>query len=269
MAYLDRLQPNEKFSRFEWQMLAICCILISSKYNESEEDVPDMATLQDITQQTITNEAILSYELWALKRMGWKLSVWTPVAFLTSFLTHPSACASGTESDSSSRREMEVLLNKQITALASLVTLDHTFKSIQASLLASSILYIARRKLKITNVWTSALVELTKYSVEDLAETVAVIDRTYLSLASSPTAHASVVSASAAPSVGAQVVTDAPTEIYVLEGSVQQSPPERQTSKGSKREDSPSGVDDVESGSFSPAAQEPAHLLRSCSLDSR
>ena len=28
-AYLDRLQPNEKFSRFEWQMLAICCILIS------------------------------------------------------------------------------------------------------------------------------------------------------------------------------------------------------------------------------------------------
>jgi len=39
IAYLDRLQPNEKFSRFEWQMLAICCILIagmdpsSSVYN--------------------------------------------------------------------------------------------------------------------------------------------------------------------------------------------------------------------------------------------
>lgn len=31
IAYLDRLQPNEKYSRFEWQMLAICCILISCR----------------------------------------------------------------------------------------------------------------------------------------------------------------------------------------------------------------------------------------------
>jgi hypothetical protein len=37
IAYLDRLQPNEKFSRFEWQMLAIACILISCKrqFNKS------------------------------------------------------------------------------------------------------------------------------------------------------------------------------------------------------------------------------------------
>lgn len=93
VAYLDRLQPNEQFSRFEWQMLAICCILIScepvlpslifiiintfpiaAKYNESEENVPDLATLEEITQQKISNEAVLNYELWALKRMGWKLN---------------------------------------------------------------------------------------------------------------------------------------------------------------------------------------------------
>jgi len=74
ICYLDRLQPNEKFSRFEWQMLAICCILIASKYNESEEHVPDLSTLEEITQQTIANETVLNYELWALKRMGWKLN---------------------------------------------------------------------------------------------------------------------------------------------------------------------------------------------------
>ena len=32
ICYLDRLQPNEKFSRFEWQMLAICCILIACEF---------------------------------------------------------------------------------------------------------------------------------------------------------------------------------------------------------------------------------------------
>ena len=74
IAYLDRLQPNEKFSRFEWQMLAICCILIASKYNECEDHVPDLSTLEEITQQTIPNDTVLNYELWALKRMGWKLN---------------------------------------------------------------------------------------------------------------------------------------------------------------------------------------------------
>jgi hypothetical protein len=32
IAYLDRLQPSDKFSRYEWQMLAICCILISGAF---------------------------------------------------------------------------------------------------------------------------------------------------------------------------------------------------------------------------------------------
>jgi hypothetical protein len=74
VAYLDRLQPNEKFSRYEWQMLAICCLLISSKYNETEENVPGLRRLEEITQQSIANSTILNYELWALKRMGWKLN---------------------------------------------------------------------------------------------------------------------------------------------------------------------------------------------------
>jgi len=55
-------------------MLAISCILLSSKYNESEEHVPDLATLEEITQQSISNEIILNYELWILKKLGWKLT---------------------------------------------------------------------------------------------------------------------------------------------------------------------------------------------------
>lgn len=29
IAYLDRIQPNDKYSRFEWQMIAICCIVVA------------------------------------------------------------------------------------------------------------------------------------------------------------------------------------------------------------------------------------------------
>ena len=74
ICYLDRLQPNEKFTRFEWQIIAIACIVIASKYNEMEECVPPLKRVEEITQQEIPNDTFLYYELWALKRMGWKLN---------------------------------------------------------------------------------------------------------------------------------------------------------------------------------------------------
>merc|ERR1712167_517026 len=83
IAYLDRLQPNDKFSRFEWQMIAVSCILISSKFNESEEDVPILSSLEDITTQKISNDTIRNYELWALKKMRWLLAVRTPMHFIS------------------------------------------------------------------------------------------------------------------------------------------------------------------------------------------
>ena len=48
--------------------------------------MPDLQTLEDITQQPIPNETVLNYELWALKKMGWKLNARTPLAFV---VTHP------------------------------------------------------------------------------------------------------------------------------------------------------------------------------------
>lgn len=45
-----------------------------AKYNECEARVPDKARIEEIAQQTITNESLLKYELWALKNMGWELN---------------------------------------------------------------------------------------------------------------------------------------------------------------------------------------------------
>lgn len=74
IAYLDRLQPSDKHSRYEWKMFVVCCILISSKYNESEVDVPDLETLEYLIQLPIPKETLLNYELWTLQKLGWKLN---------------------------------------------------------------------------------------------------------------------------------------------------------------------------------------------------
>ena len=74
IAYLDRLQPSDKHSRYEWKMFVVCCILISAKYNESESDVPDLETLEYLIQLPIPKETLLNYELWTLQKLGWKLN---------------------------------------------------------------------------------------------------------------------------------------------------------------------------------------------------
>lgn len=161
IAYLDRLQPNEQFSRLEWQMLAISCILISSKYNESDENIPDIATLEEITQQHIPNESILNYELWALKRMGWKLNARTPIAFISSCVVvgilHPNDFSISFPCS----RELEVTIAKECYNLSSFCILDTRFKRFLASDVAGAIIYWVRKSLGVTPIWRQELTQLT------------------------------------------------------------------------------------------------------------
>jgi len=191
IAYLDRLQPSDKFSRYEWQMLAICCILISSKYNESEEDLPDLQTLEDITEQSISNETILNYELWALKKMGWKLNAHTPLAFISCYVVCGVASPSDTCRD---RNNYSILttaeLDKRITdecyAMASFSLLQASIKPYKASDIACAILYYVRRALGVTPVWSKDLSILSKNdpSYEGVAGAIAEFDSL---LSSTPT----------------------------------------------------------------------------------
>jgi hypothetical protein len=210
IAYLDRLQPNERFSRFEWQMLAICCIMISAKYNECEEHVPDLATLEDITQQVIPNETVLSYELWALKRMGWKLNAQTPMAFTTAFLalnagslvSFPDDRMSQTSQLASKRKQQqqqhqkqgaddsgsgavaedsdsvstqtEALVLEHLTLLANAIMLEAELKREPGALLAAAIIYSTRRNLRVTPAWCPELVETTGF---DASKSAAMADR--------------------------------------------------------------------------------------------
>ncbi len=71
---MDRIQPNEKFCRYQWQLVAICCLIVSSKYNECEEHVPTLKSFACIINHPIPKEVELQYELWLLKQIGWRLN---------------------------------------------------------------------------------------------------------------------------------------------------------------------------------------------------
>eukprot|EP00981_Chlorochromonas_danica_P004197 scaffold847_cov172-Ochromonas_danica.AAC.11 len=152
VAYLDRLQPNESYTRFEWQMFAICCILVSAKFNESEEHVPPLRRLEEITQQALSNDVVLNYELWVLKKLSWKLNVRTPVAFLSAYckLGYPFALPTGCPALSS---EEEENLQSHMVSLSTRCLIQTKFKNIPSTILAAAIVFYARKTAGISPVW--------------------------------------------------------------------------------------------------------------------
>lgn len=172
IAYLDRLQPNEKYTRSEWQMLAICCILISSKYNESEEHVPDLATLEEITQQSISTEDVLNFELWTLQRLSWSLNARTSMAFLSCYLCTDLCYPSKKGENGTGSSDISSSMEQHFEALSSMCALDCSFKAIPCSMLAASILFYTRGLLKISPTWCDELTKLTTYGALTLSDVV-------------------------------------------------------------------------------------------------
>jgi len=169
ISYLDRLQPSEKFTRPQWQMLAICCILIASKYNECEEHVPDFATLEAITQQPMRNETVLSFELWALKKMAWQITIRTPISFLTCYLMRAEGLESigeclapGAECFGKSRADLNVDLRKKAYSFATKILLDSRFKKYLCSDISIAILLYTRNVCDISPLWTSELTDIVQ-----------------------------------------------------------------------------------------------------------
>lgn len=173
IAYLDRLQPNDNDSRLEWQMIAISCIMVSSKYLESKDIVPDLATLEKITQQEITKENLLKYELKTLSRLDWILDVKTAMAFLSYY----SSVGVVYPDDSMAKalvvpEDLKYLIDKHFDALSTLSCLDVRFKSIKSSIVAAAIVLHVRTLLNVAPSWRNELVELTSYHQYELEDVV-------------------------------------------------------------------------------------------------
>ena len=167
VAFLDRMQPNEKFTRFEWQMVAICCIVISAKYNECETHVPDLSTIEEITHQQISYTMLLNYELWVLKRMGWKLHARTCMHFLSNYITIGITHRDDKYYVPYTKQIMDIpvsiheYMSIMIYTLSNYTLLDLLFKEYVSSDLAAAIIYITRRNLNITPIWNSSLALMT------------------------------------------------------------------------------------------------------------
>jgi hypothetical protein len=134
---------------------------VTAKYNECEDDVPELRVLEEITQQPISSEDILNFELLALKRMGWKLNARTPVAFITAFCFAGVLHTFDSWDDIVTTTDMQANIFAESVALATVCLLDNSFKSHQASDVASAIIYWVRCKLGVCPCWRKELTDVS------------------------------------------------------------------------------------------------------------
>lgn len=86
VAYLDRVQPDDSYSRFEWQLLALACVLISAKHCEMQDNLPAMSAMSQLTQTSLSNEEIMQYEMFIMLKLKWSMEAHTTAAFLSCFM---------------------------------------------------------------------------------------------------------------------------------------------------------------------------------------
>jgi len=178
--------------------------------------VPDLQTLEDITQQPIPNETVLNYELWALKKMGWRLNARTPLAFVASYIvvdvtTAADVCWDTARASPYTREALATRIGDELYAMASFTLLEAQLKQYKASDLAAAMLFFVRRALGVQPVWPPELTAMTSCNLahptgahsREVADLVGVYDRLLLPPAPAPGARGasegSALDASAPP----------------------------------------------------------------------
>jgi hypothetical protein len=211
--------PTRNFAHFNGKWLQLCHLLylVSScnkfvilahsspaKYNEMEEDVPDVYSFSGILGHDIPASVALDYELWVLKQMGWKLNARTPISFLHTYncqgLVYPSdPFESGMQC---SIETLKTILSKQYSLLCTLCTLDVRFKCYPASIVACAVVYVSRKRLGLAHPWRKELTACTGVVFDDFSEVALLLESASSSLL-----------AQVAPAMAALTMTISPVKV--------------------------------------------------------
>ncbi|ESO93088.1 hypothetical protein LOTGIDRAFT_119939 [Lottia gigantea] len=157
-------------------LLAMTCLRLAIKFEESCDKVPRQATLNAFIPKTCTtalhgytSDEFLSMELTVLKFHKWQLAVPTPAHFMPYFLTIAA--------DEGDLHNGVPIINKQIMTqyienhakyFLEISLQDHTFRDYMPSLIAASCIAAARICLFLSPTWPKHMMLLSDYYLEEL-----------------------------------------------------------------------------------------------------
>eukprot|EP00992_Anisonema_acinus_P011332 TRINITY_DN7327_c0_g1_i2.p1 TRINITY_DN7327_c0_g1~~TRINITY_DN7327_c0_g1_i2.p1 ORF type:complete len:267 (-),score=42.75 TRINITY_DN7327_c0_g1_i2:174-974(-) len=161
---------NQRARKQQFQLIAMCCILIAAKFNEIEEKLPSMHDLNELAAGTYTVDLFRRLELSMLTFLKWEVTCVTPACYLKHYL---NKSATGVA-------QIDSTVHRVVVLLLGLALQDETYICVPPSLLCAAAIHCARALVRQLaggyclnmDVWSYELQSITGYSVQDEAMVV-------------------------------------------------------------------------------------------------
>ena len=193
--YMDRIMQTCAVPRDSLQIVSLVCLLIASKYEEREIDVPTIDMLvQELKTSDVTsskeNQAkeeqrlrkhIVQIEIMILNRLKWDLSEYTPLHFLAHFL-HKGVLFENDMIDSIHENQEQPSLKRILKQFkrytnffAELALQDYAFQAFPSSVVAAAIVVATRKAIHIVPMWRPELEGPLCCTAEEIRDCVALV----------------------------------------------------------------------------------------------
>ncbi|RLN80976.1 hypothetical protein BBJ28_00001285 [Nothophytophthora sp. Chile5] len=172
VAYLERLlaradEPLPPKDRF--QLLALSCLRMALKFQGTEEELPLMAEFWEMGNRMYSFDEISDAEAANFQKLGWRLTVVTPLHFLQHFMGQTVLFADDRLLGSELVDEAHGYYCKYAEFFVDLVLQEYSLQVYRPSVVAASILVAARKALDVTPLWRDELSALTGYDEAQVA----------------------------------------------------------------------------------------------------
>ncbi|MCI4376246.1 hypothetical protein PGIGA_G00186110 [Pangasianodon gigas] len=171
---LDLFMDRYDISVQQLHMVALSCLLLASKFEEREDRVPKLETLNSLTCMSsmnlvLTKQGLLHMELLLLETFHWNLYLPTAAHFIEYYLSiavsetdlhdgWPMACLEKTM----------LYMNKYADYFLEVSLQDHAFLRFAPSLVAAACVASSRVILRLAPTWPPRLQRLSAYAWEQL-----------------------------------------------------------------------------------------------------
>ena len=158
--YIDRCLAFFQVTRHQLQLLGCACMLLASKYEEIY--APCVDEFVYISDNTYSHDQVLRMESKVLGYLKFRLTVCTIMTFLPRYLR--ASHAQSTFANEEAKKRVEYLAGY----FAELALQDYEMVHYRQSTIAAACVSLARRTLKMTDIWHKTLAHYTGYDLTDI-----------------------------------------------------------------------------------------------------
>lgn len=181
VVYLDRIMDVNMINEDIGELLAIICLILSTKMGEEDEKV---YMLNKIFKEKVKDKRvrIKEYEIQVLSLLEWDLNCVTPLDFIEIFAYEGLVFEKDIIKGKNPTNKVASVLRQYSEFLADMCLQEYTSIKIPSIKLAAGIIATARKILKINRIWNPELTVMTGLEYKDIFEICDYVYNTYKKL---------------------------------------------------------------------------------------